>query len=375
MARMTAGRATVEGTRRYTERFRARLAGGHFRELDGGVALSTLGLGTYLGPEDGATDVLYQDAILRSLELGINVIDTAVNYRHQRSERAIRTALATAITKGVVRRDEVVVATKGGFIPFDGAGPRDPRAHFAATYVDTGIIKPGDVASGAHCMTPRYLRDQIDRSRANLGLETLDVYYLHNPETQLDEVERGEFLIRMRAAFEALEEAVSAGSIARYGTATWTGFRADPDAPDYLSLAELVAMARDVGGNDHHFNVIQLPYNLGMTEAFTRANQRVDGGLVPVLQAARQLGVSVMASASVHQGQLTRNLPPLIAELIPGLVSDAQRALQFVRSTPGVGTALVGMRSPAHVEENAKVGAVPPMAWEQFQRLFSAVGG
>src|SRR5438552_3643655 len=138
-------------------------------------------------------------------------------------------------------------------------------------------------------MTARYLRDQIDRSRANLGLETLDVYYLHNPETQLDEVERGEFLIRMRAAFEALEEAVSAGSIARYGTATWTGFRADPDAPDYLSLAELVAMARDVGGNDHHFNVIQLPYNLGMTEAFTRANQRVDGGLVPVLQAARQL--------------------------------------------------------------------------------------
>jgi len=129
-----------------------------------------------------------------------------------------------------------------------------------------------------------------------------------------------------------------------------------------------------VGGNDHHFNVIQLPYNLGMTEAFTRANQRVDGGLVPVLQAARQLGVSVMASASVHQGQLTRNLPPLIAELIPGLVSDAQRALQFVRSTPGIGTALVGMKTPAHVDENVKIGAVPPMGWEQFQRLFSAAG-
>src|SRR2546428_8760798 len=181
MARMTAGRATVEGTRRYTERFRARLAGGHFRELDDGVALSTLGLGTYLGPEDGATDVLYQDAILRSLELGINVIDTAVNYRHQRSERAIRTALATAIARGVVRRDEVVVATKGGFIPFDGAGPRDPRAYFAATDVDTGIIQPGEVAEGAHCMSPRYLRDQNDRNPAHPGPQTLHDDYLPQP--------------------------------------------------------------------------------------------------------------------------------------------------------------------------------------------------
>jgi aryl-alcohol dehydrogenase-like predicted oxidoreductase len=375
MAKMMGGRATVEGTRRYTERFTGRLAAGHFRELEGGAWLSTLGLGTYLGPEDGVTDVLYQDAVLRSLELGINVIDTAVNYRHQRSERAIRTALATAITRGVVGRDEVVVATKGGFISFDGAVPRDPRAYFAATYVDTGIIKPGEVAKGAHCMSPRYLRDQIDRSRANLGLETLDVYYLHNPETQLDEVERAEFLIRIRAAFEALEAAVSAGGIARYGTASWTGFCADPGAPDYLSLAELVSAALDVGGNDHHFKVIQLPYNLGMTEAFTRANQRVNDRMVPVLEAARQLGVYVMASASVHQGQLTRNLPPVIPEYIPGLTSDAQRALQFVRSTPGVGTALVGMKSPEHVEENTKVGALPPMGWEHFQRLFSAAGG
>ena len=303
------------------------------------------------------------------------MIDTAVNYRHQRSERAIRTALATAIAKGVVGRDEVVVATKGGFISFDGAVPRDPRAYFAATYVDTGIIKPGEVVRGAHCMSPRYLRDQIDRSRANLGLETLDVYYLHNPETQLDEVERAEFIIRIRAAFEALEAAVSAGGIARYGTATWTGLCVDPGAPDYLSLAELVSAARDVGGNDHHFKVIQLPYNLGMTEAFTRANQRVNDRMVPVLEAARQLGVYVMASASVHQGQLTRNLPPLITEYIPGLTSDAQRALQFVRSTPGVGTALVGMRSPEHVEENTRVGALPPMGWEHFQRLFSAAGG
>jgi len=375
MAKLTAGRATAEATRRYTERFQGRVAEGNFRALAHGPLLSTLGLGTYLGPEDGATDVMYQDAALRALELGVNVFDTAVNYRHQRSERAIRTALATAIGGGVVGRDEVVVATKGGFIPFDGTVPRDPRGYFSSTYLETGIIKPGDVAGGAHCMTPRYLRDQIDRSRANLGLETLDIYYVHNPETQLAEVDRVEFERRLRAGFEALEAAVADNSIARYGAATWTGFRADPTGADYLSLAELVAVAREVGGQDHHFEVIQLPYNLGMPEAFTRANQRVKDRTVPVLEAARQLGITVMASASVHQGQLTRNLPPVITEYIPGFASDAQRALQFVRSTPGIGTALVGMKSAAHVEENAKVAAMPPMQWEQFQRLFSAAAG
>jgi aryl-alcohol dehydrogenase-like predicted oxidoreductase len=367
------GRATGDGTRRYAEKLAGRLAAGHFREL-AGVSVSTLALGTYLGPEDGATDVLYQDAVVRALELGVNVLDTAVNYRHQRSERAIRTALADAIARGVIRRDEVVVATKGGFIPFDGTVPRDPRAYFAATYVETGIIKPGDVAKGAHCMTPRYLHDQIDRSRANLGLETLDIYFVHNPETQLGEVDRPEFLTRLRAAFGALEEAVAAGSIARYGTATWNGYRVDPGDPGYLSLAEVVAAAQDVGGADHHFQVIQLPYNLGMTEAFTRANQHLKNRVVPVLEAARELGIAVMASASLHQGQLTR-LPPMMAQYIPGLTTDAQRALQFVRSTPGITTALTGMKTPTHVDENTTIGTLSPMPWEQFQRLFSAAGG
>jgi aryl-alcohol dehydrogenase-like predicted oxidoreductase len=135
-----------------------------------------------------------------------------------------------------------------------------------------------------------------------------------------------------------------------------------------------VAVAQDAGGADHHFKVIQLPYNLGMTEAFTRANQRVKDRVVPVLEAAREHAIAVIASASLHQGQLTR-LPPMMAEYVPGLTTDAQRALQFVRSTPGITAALVGMKTPAHVDENATIGALSPMGWEQFQRLFSAAGG
>ncbi|MBI1848008.1 MAG: aldo/keto reductase [Candidatus Rokubacteria bacterium] len=366
---MIAGRATAEGTARYAARAR-QAADGHFRDLDG-LAAPSLGVGTYLGLEDDATDALYQQAVDQAVARGISVIDTAINYRHQRSERAIGAALADLLARRVVARDEVIVATKGGYIPFDREAPADAGAYFSATYLRPRIVGPGDVVGGSHCMTPRYLADQIARSRANLGLATIDVYYVHNPEGQLAEVDGAEFTRRIRAAFGALEQAVSDGAIARYGTATWNGYRQPPGAADLLSLEALVTVAREVGGPDHHFKVIQLPYNLAMPEAFVRANQRVGDETVSALEAARRLGVYVMASASVYQGQLTRNLPPVIAEFLPGLATNAQRALQFVRSTPGVGTALVGMKSVAHVEENARVAATAPIPWSDFQRLFS----
>jgi aryl-alcohol dehydrogenase-like predicted oxidoreductase len=367
---MITGHATPEGTARFVARF-ADLPAGHFREFPGGVRLSTLGLGTYLGSDDDAIDALYERAAARALALGVNVVDSAINYRHQRSERALGAAIAGLVARGALARDEVFVATKGGFIPFDRQVPADAGAYFTATYLRSGVVRPGDVVAGAHCMAPAYVKDQIERSRANLGLETIDLYYLHNPETQLDEIDRPAFLDRIRAAFAALEEAVAAGAIAAYGTATWTGYRQEPSATGYLSLPELIDLAHEVAGDGHHLRAIQLPYNLAMPEAFVLANQKFSDGLVPTLEAARRLGVYVMASASVYQGQLTRRLPAMVADVLPGLDTDAQRAIQFVRSTPGIGTALVGMKSLDHVEENARVARVPPVPWEQFQRFFA----
>jgi aryl-alcohol dehydrogenase-like predicted oxidoreductase len=365
MASLLTGRATADGTTRYAERLASRVHPEHFRRT--WLSVSSLGIGTYLGRDDDATDQAYCQSVECALDLGLNVVDAAINYRHQRSERAVGAALRAAIARGAISRDEVVVATKGGFIAFDPATAADPRTY----YLESGIIGPDDMVGRVHCMTPRYLADQIERSRANLGLETIDIYYVHNPETQLSEVDRAEFQRRIGAAFGALEEAVADARIGCYGVATWSGFRNDPGKPDYLSLEALVTAARTVGGRDHHFRVIQLPYNLGMPEAFTHPNQRVGNDTVSTVEAAERLGVYVMASASVHQGELTRNLPDVVAEYLPGLETDAQRALQFVRSTPGIGTALVGMKSVAHVRENGAVAATPPLAWEQFKRLFS----
>src|SRR5438876_5557241 len=204
---MLTGFATPEGTDAYARRLAARAAPGHFRALDGRGA-SSLGIGTYLGGEEAATDAGYRDAVAAAVAGGINVIDTAVNYRFQRSERAIGQALAALVGAGTVRREEVIVATKGGFIPFDGGVPSDPHRYLTETYVRRGILEPRDVVGGCHCMTPRYLRDQIDRSRTNLGLETIDVYYVHNPEMQLGAVHLAELHLRSEEHTSELQSPV-----------------------------------------------------------------------------------------------------------------------------------------------------------------------
>src|SRR2546425_978581 len=345
-----AGYATVEGTRRYRDRLVAAGAAhaGHFREGLGGLALSTIGLGTYLGRHDDATGELCKSAIKQAVKAGCNVIDSAINYRCQRSERTIGQALAELIKDGTCRRDEVLIATKGGFIPYDGAPPRDGYAYVQKTFIMPGIFSSSDVVADCHCMTSTYLRHQIDSSLANFGLACLDVYYLHNPEIQLEQVSRDEFMARMRTAFETLEAAVAQGKLRVYGTATWDGYRVSPKARGHLSLEALVRLAEEVGGTDHHFRVIQLPYSLGMPEALTWQTQSFNGVTVSLLEAAKALNMYVMVSAPMLQGKLARG-PPADLHQALGEGTHAQRALQFVRSTPGLGTALVGVKQADHV--------------------------
>ncbi|PYV27470.1 MAG: aldo/keto reductase, partial [Acidobacteria bacterium] len=248
------GCATPDGTARFRDRF-ARFPR-HFREAHG-LWLSSIGLGTYLGDPTAVQDARYREAITRAIELGTNVLDSAVNYRHQRSERAIGEALAAAVCAGSVQRDEVFLATKGGFLTFDGQEPDDPSEYFQKSFVEPGIVRPDEVAAGCHVMSPAYLENQIDVSRRNLGVETIDLYYVHNPETQLSQVSRQDFYRRLKAALAQLEKAVADGKIRLYGTATWNAYRVGPDAGEAISLSEVLRIAEEVGGKDHHFRAVQ----------------------------------------------------------------------------------------------------------------------
>ncbi len=360
--------ATKEGTTRYAQRFTGRAAQGHFRDAQR-MLLSSLGIGTYLGQPDQRTDEAYTAAVVAAVESGINVIDSAINYRFQHSERSIGAALQQLWAKRF-SREEIVLCTKGGYLTPDGSMPADPNEYFFREYIQHGIFSAKDLAAGSHCMTPKFLKDQLGRSLKNLGVECVDVYYLHNPETQLSEIAKPEFLERVRNAFEFLESAVEAGEIRYYGMATWNGFRQDPRARDAMQLGEIAHIAQEIAGGVHHFRFVQLPFNLGMTEALTMGNQILRERERTLVETAGDLDITVVASASLLQGQVARNLPAFVSEAF-GLENDAERALQFARSAPGITTALVGMSRVEHAKANARLVGVPPATENEFSKLFS----
>jgi aryl-alcohol dehydrogenase-like predicted oxidoreductase len=329
--------ATAAATARYSHFFPDFLKAGFFRTLFD-LRVSSLGLGTFPGPPDDATDQAYTAAVLAAINGGINFIDTAINYRGQRSERSIGAALQH------VHRDEVVVATKAGFLT-PGAVPAS--------------LSREDTAGGMHSMAPSFLADQIDRSRANLGIDSIDVLYLDSPETELGFLTPAQFEDRIRRAFAGLEERAERGAIRWYGAATWDGFR----MKGALSLTRLAALATEVAGPGHRFRFVEFPFNLAMVEAYVDRPESV-------LEEAARLGIAVVASASLMQTRVLDGMPESVAALLPGLATPAQRAIQFTRSTPGVVVALVGMANAAHVQENLGVARVAPLTPAEYWRFY-----
>ena len=353
-AESASARASTAGTRR----FHARIAGlpeEFHQPFPRKLTVSALGLGSYLGDCTDAEDARYRASVRAALAAGVNVLDTASNYRCQRSERAVGQAVVEAIAAGEVRRDEVLVCTKGGYVALDGQPPESREAYerwMEDSLFAPGVLSPDDLVRGGHSLAPRFLAHQLAQSRSNLGLEVIDLYYLHNPEEQLLGVDRETFRARMRAAFELLEERATANEIAGYGIATWLGLRVPPEHRQHLTLADLVGIAREVGGTAHHFRAVQLPISLAMPEAARLPTQPLGKRLVPLLESADALGLGVVASAPLMQGRLAAGLPPEVQALFPECETDAQRALRFASALPGVGTVLAGMRSVEHVREN-----------------------
>jgi aryl-alcohol dehydrogenase-like predicted oxidoreductase len=372
---MLPGHATAAGTARYRDRFPNLRDAGHFRQAEHVPAvnhlwLSSIGLGTYLGEPTDAADQSYMAAIEVGLKSGINVLDTAINYRHQRSERNIGAVLKHGVESGELHRDEVLVCTKAGYLSFEGNPPPDPRGYFHREYVETGVLDPAQLAGGMHCMSPAYLENQMERSRRNLGLDTIDLFYIHNPESQLADVSREVFRQRLKDAFALLEKLVKAGKLGYYGVATWSAFRVADSSRDYMDLFELANIAHEVAGEHHCFRFIQLPFNLAMPEAYGLVNQRIGKERMSLLSAATRLGIAVMGSATLYQARLTQGLPDFVNRVL-GMKTDADNAIQFSRSAPGLTAALIGMGRKEHVAVNLKPALTNPTPPQDWKKLFT----
>ena len=362
---MIPGFGTPEGTANFAKR-QSKVAKNHFRNF-AGLTLSSVGVGTYLGNPDNLTDNLVQDAIKTSVTSGINVIDTAINYRAQKAERSVGKAISELVESGNVKREELFISTKNGYVTNDGDVNEEFWMNIQNTLVKPGVIKSGDISSGYHCMTIPYLQDQLKRSMKNLGLDCIDLMYLHNAaEGQLQDISKDEFMKKIKEVFEFYESQRNNGSIKYYGMATWECFRVPKDHPQYLSIFDIVKISKEVGGVDNGFRFIQLPYNMYLDQALTLKNQNIDEDQYSILEASVKLGIGVFASVPLMQSKL---LAPNVLPEFGGLSKPSHRAIQFVRSTPGIIAPLVGQKSQIHVQENLDLLDTPVLSETEFSDL------
>jgi aryl-alcohol dehydrogenase-like predicted oxidoreductase len=382
MSRPALGRATRAGTEGYARTFGSTNAPGHYSELPNlHLKLSSIGIGTFPGAATDEVDEAYAQIVRAAALAGINVFDTAAHYRYGRSARALGEGLRRAFTAGV-RREGIFVVAKGGFLAFDGAPPADAGHWFDANVAARGLGSRDDLV-GRHCLSPRLIAWQIDALRETIGLETIDAFLLDQPEVHVPVIGKERTHAKIAAVFEVLEEALAGGRIACYGISSFAALRSETDSPVFQSLAALRGLAERAVRRVHGsaavrdgFRMVELPFNQAMTEGFTRFSQATgQGNVASSVQAAHQLRIYVMASHALGKGRHAHEANDAVRAALAPLPNDAQRALQFCRSTPGIGTALVGVSTPAHLDDALAVARIPPMAKADYLRLYERAAG
>jgi aryl-alcohol dehydrogenase-like predicted oxidoreductase len=364
--------ATKEGTFAYLKNFSSYHR--DFYRYTGEYFVSSLGLGTFRKEPYREENyvISYKESVKTAIQNGINLIDTAINYRYQVSEQEIGEALSELIESGDVTRPSLVITSKAGFIPLEFPFPQNPYEWIDSEVIAKGLASKEEVVIDQHCMSQPYLRWSVEKSLENLGIETLDILYLHNPETQLGYVDRKIVMARIRDAFALFEDLVSEGKIRAYGIAAWNAFLYEEGHTEYLSLQELIGIAREVGGEGHHFGYLQSPFNLAKPHAYRYTNQRgPDGRYYTLMQAAHGYGLGFFASSSLLQMNLFKGKFSNTTRQALGTteLTDIISALQFARSGP-VLSALFGSIEPQHIRDNLMLAYLPHAKPEQIRSLF-----
>jgi len=361
--------ATLEDTNNYAKKY-SNYKDFYIKHND--LIFSKLGLGTFnKEPYKEENYVFhYIEAVKQAIRSGINLIDTASNYRYGQSEKEIGEAIIELGDK--VKREELIICSKGGFIQLDYPFPQNPYTWINEKIIETGLASEDDIELDQHCMTPDYLEYSCKQSLQNLGIEQLDIYYLHNPEMQIIKLGKKEFYKQIEKIFQRFEQLADDGLFKSYGVAVWNGFTAEND--ELISLEKLVEIAIKVGGENHRFKYIQLPFNMGKTNAYTTLTQKVDNEACSIINAAYKLEIGVISSSSLLQMNLFKKSftseTGVVLDDTMTLENDIQLALQFVRSTPGIISSLFGSKVPIHIQENCAISKVKSVNREKYDLLY-----
>jgi aryl-alcohol dehydrogenase-like predicted oxidoreductase len=365
--------ATREGTRAFAKKFKNYKD--FFTEYDG-MLFSKLGMGTFVKEPYKEENYLfsYKDALKEGILNGVNVLDTANNYRYTVSEEEVGEAVRELIDEGKITRQEVIVATKGGFIPLDFPFPKNPYRWIEQNIIEKGLAKQSDIELDQHCLSADYLEYSCRKSLQNLRLECIDIYFLHNPEMQLQTLGYDGLLVKIGEIFERFEKLADEGVIQSYGIATWNAFSYAKEHEEYLSLQDLVEIAQTLRGKKHRFKYIQTPFNLAKLHPMTVKNQEVAGTDYTLFEAAHKLGIGVFSSCSLLQMHLFKKpFKPEVGYLLDKqmeLKSDVQLALQFVRSQRQIVTSLFSTKDPEHAKHNLQIANTKAVSKTAYELLF-----
>lgn len=340
------------------------------------LIFSKLGLGTFNKEPYKEENYLfhYIEGIKEAVQSGINLIDTASNYRYGESEREIGIALKELFKNNKVKREALIICSKGGFIPLDYPFPQNPYGWIEEHIIEPKLATKEDIELDQHCMTPDFLEWSCHKSLDNLGLKSLDIYYLHNPEMQLKKMGKKSFYKLIEKIFKRFESLADEGLFKYYGVAVWNGFINEIGSDEHINLENLVNIAKKVGGENHRFKYIQTPFNIAKTQSYTSQTQKVDNQPCTLFQAAHRLDIGVISSSSLLQMNLFKNsFSPEVGYILDSsmkLESDIQLALQFVRSTPGVISSLFASKVPVHIKENISISKIKALNPKQYNLIY-----
>jgi hypothetical protein len=309
-------RASPDATRAYADRHVPSLGAAAFRPLGRtGWSASALGFGAYRVDD---THLAYRNALTHALSHGVNLIDTSSNYTDGGSETLIGAVLGNGGGPGLPEREAVILVSKVGYV--QGQNMQVAKAAGAEGHPFPDLVEYHPQCW--HCIHPLFLEDQLERSLKRLQAEALDVYLLHNPEyffadwTHRNpggdvEAARREFYRRCQAAFEWMEQQVSAGRVTWYGVSS-NSFGQPAHHPEFVSLRKLLDAATAAAGivrgpgQASHLAVVQCPLNLFEPGPALERNQP-DGNTF--LDLARRAGLGVLVNRPLNaltHGQLTR---------------------------------------------------------------------
>lgn len=303
------GHATAQGTKQFKEKFAAQYAPNAYNRLGRtDLTVSRLGFGTYRCHVEVPA---HQQALKAALQHGCNLIDTSANYTDGNAEALIGEVLNQEIVWGELKREQLVVVSKVGYIQGENLEIAREREKSGNPFPETVNYQEGLW----HCIHPQFIEDQIARSLSRLHLDVLDVYLLHNPEYFLSdaaksrafdpEKSRAEFYRRIHQAFLRLEKLAEEGLIRYYGISS-NSFPLPGDSPGFVSLARVWEVyeeaCREMGktATAGRFAVIQLPFNWLEHQAATLKNNEHRGHQYTVLELAEKLNLGVLANRPLN---------------------------------------------------------------------------